>query len=636
MARFWIGISSNENSSSMKGVFSLVSALLAVFIVSAQPEGLSWQQTLGASETEYFGGIAVRQDGGYFVCGYSNSVDGPFTGNQGNWDMFLAALSPTGDIENVVTVGSSGFDQCNDLVALENGGVAIIGRAGESDGDVTTGNNGSSDVWIGVFNADLELTAQYGFGGNSLDEGEAIIQTSDGGYLLTGRTSSMNGAFGDAFGADDAFLIKLAPDFALVWIGRYGGSDWDVPNNLIETEGGYIVVGGSQSSDNDLETNQGEDDAWVFKVDMEGNVLWSTSFGGSFYDSISSIAPDIDGNFVLVGTSKYEDDEVLGVNSRFGLIARMTPEGEIISQLAVGTQSDDGLADVIVKADGTIVCLGVTSGSFSLGGIGGSDYYLVEVDPSDNVTWEQVYGGSMGDGGFQMIGDGEGYVLAGQHVGNDGNITQAYGSFDVSVLRVGDVSQIQGCTDPQACNYLAEATLDDGSCEYLEVYVVTGASESETSITENYSYTETAGSSYTWTVTGGEIISGQGTAEVAVQWLVSDAAGELCVVETSADGCLGEAVCIEVYVTLVGVNNTLDYSVTVYPNPATESCTLVSGQAWRGGVYVLRDLQGRILQEGAINQANLLLPLNEFAQGHYFIRLLQGAEVKTIPLLVRK
>jgi hypothetical protein len=83
----------------------------------------------------------------------------------------------------------------------------------------------------------------------------ALIQTSDGGFLLAGETISSDDAFGPHLGSRDVFLIKLSPDLTTQWIRSYGGSSIDAVEDLLEVEDGFVVAGESQSTDLDLEGN---------------------------------------------------------------------------------------------------------------------------------------------------------------------------------------------------------------------------------------------------------------------------------------------------------------------------------------------------------------------------------------------
>lgn len=257
----------------MRGFFPCVGFLFFALTASAQPEGITWQQTIGAEGNEWIGGVAKGSDGSFVACGYSSSIEAGFAQNQGSYDMFLARYNSSGEAMEFLTIGSSGYDEANDIVALPNGGYAVIGIVSEEDGQINVPVLGANDAWLGIFDESLVLTNQLTFGGNLSEEGSALIATLDGGLLLTGRTSSTNGALGEAFGQDDIFLVKLAADLSVEWTQTYGGAEWDRPVDVVETATGFAITGSSASNDNQVPSNQGGLDIWVFEVNAIGELI---------------------------------------------------------------------------------------------------------------------------------------------------------------------------------------------------------------------------------------------------------------------------------------------------------------------------------------------------------------------------
>ncbi|MBA7535894.1 hypothetical protein ES705_28153 [subsurface metagenome] len=105
------------------------------------------------------------------------------------------------------------------------------------------------------------LTWDKTFGGIEVDMANSIIQTEDGGYAVAGYTWS-KGA-----GREDAWLIKLDENGDVVWDKTFGGSNEDVARCIIQAEdGGYVLAGYTESK------GAGRYDVWVIKLDEEGNL----------------------------------------------------------------------------------------------------------------------------------------------------------------------------------------------------------------------------------------------------------------------------------------------------------------------------------------------------------------------------
>jgi hypothetical protein len=108
-----------------------------------------------------------------------------------------------------------------------------------------------------------------------------------------------------------------------------------------------------------------------------------------------------------------------------------------------------------------------------------------------------------------------------------------------TVLDLQPSQKIKGCTDPFSCNYNPEATLDDGTCSYLDANAISGASNSGFFRIEDYNYPIEIGSTANWIVTGGEIINGQNTDTVSIKWGLSET-GSISVRENNGS-CFSEA-----------------------------------------------------------------------------------------------
>ena len=114
----------------------------------------------------------------------------------------------------------------------------------------------------------------------------------------------------------------------------------------------------------------------------------------------------------------------------------------------------------------------------------------------------------------------------------------------LEILNIPPSQKIYGCTDATSCNYNPNATLDDGSCVYLPSQTIEGNTSTSFLSTEVYSYTLAEGSTANWVVSGGEILSGQGTSEIAVKWHIEES-GSVAVTETD-DVCSSQEVTIAV------------------------------------------------------------------------------------------
>jgi hypothetical protein len=128
------------------------------------------------------------------------------------------------------------------------------------------------------------------YGGTSYDFAYSVQQTSDGGYIVAGKT----GSFGA--GWEDIFLIKTDANGNLQWAKTYGGTNWEGAWSVQQTsDGGYIVAGYTNSF------GAGDWDIFLIKTDANGNIQWAKTYGGTGNESAASVQQTSDGGYIVAG-----------------------------------------------------------------------------------------------------------------------------------------------------------------------------------------------------------------------------------------------------------------------------------------------------------------------------------------------
>ncbi len=212
-------------------------------------------------------------------------------------------------------LGGTKNDIANDVVLTNDGGQVIAGNSWSDDGDIT-GHHGSttfSDGWVVKLYNDTLIQWQISLGGTGTDVLNKIIATSDGGFLCTGTTLSTDGDVTNNHGGSDAWVVKLNSSGQILWSKAFGGSNEDKAASAFETSDGcYIITATTKSLDGDIHTlNTGTDrNAWIIKINSGGEIIWENSIDqGGIYENRNNEAVgtiQADGNTLITGISGYD------------------------------------------------------------------------------------------------------------------------------------------------------------------------------------------------------------------------------------------------------------------------------------------------------------------------------------------
>jgi hypothetical protein len=253
------------------------------------------------------------------------------------------------------------------------------------------------------------------FGGANWDDGYSVQQTSDGGYIIAGETSSYSYEAGN----DDVWLIKTDSSGNMAWNKTFGGWNHDDARSVQQTtDGGYVVVGCTYSYG---ARPYYTDDVWLIKTDSSGNVAWNKTFGGWDYDEARSVQQTTDGGYIVAGqTHSY------GAGGADVWLIKTDSSGNETWGKTFGGSDDDYANSVRQTLDGGYIVVGQTYSH----GAGYGDVWLIKTDSSGNETWGKTFGGSDDDDAYsvQQTSDG-GYIIAGQ--------TYSYGAgnYDVWLIK---------------------------------------------------------------------------------------------------------------------------------------------------------------------------------------------------------
>jgi hypothetical protein len=300
-----------------------------------------WQTLLGGSGSEWL--MSVRQipdNSGYIVAGYTESDNISGTVYKGNTDIFVAKLSNNGSVVWQKVIGGDNYDFGSSIIPASDGGFILAGYSRSGSVPQSNSNHGYNDILIMKLDDAGEVQWSKLLGGC---QGEAtafdniIQQTPEGGYILIGQTlSSLHRCGGDVtgntHGSADVWVVKLDKRGNIQWQNLLGGTGYDDGGVIHQTPHGDYIIAGRTTSDNsgDVGQNNGPRDtwdAWVAKLDSNGQLLWQDTLGGSGYDQCTAIQPMPDEGFILSVYTRSSDSGNIGTNHGYedAWLAKLKP-----------------------------------------------------------------------------------------------------------------------------------------------------------------------------------------------------------------------------------------------------------------------------------------------------------------------
>ncbi len=302
-----------------------------------------------------------------------------------NWIMTLSmflltiaidAQTPP-DVSWSKTFGGSGMDWGYYSVQTNDGGYITVGRK----------DNGSlnMDAWLIKTNANGDTLWTKTYGDNYIDEIYIVKQTSDGGYILAGASTAF-GWYGEGW------LLRTDSNGNIIWNQGFHPNpstqnEWDNFYDVIETsDGGFIALGFGGYQDYYWQ-------AWILKVDSDGNVIWNKSFGEQFiWERLYSFQQTSDGGYIAVGDKHYTYGDT---TSHDGWLVKFNSIGDTLWTKHFGAAQVDIFRSIQITSDGNYIIAGEREPFWGLGFKG----WMMKVNSEGNVIWNNMYG----DGGFMSV-----------------------------------------------------------------------------------------------------------------------------------------------------------------------------------------------------------------------------------------
>ena len=417
----------------------------AILFSNAQAPNIKWQKTIGGSgaDANNFGKITELSNGCYMMVGSTFSTDGTFSSNNGNENAFVIKFNSSGHVLWAKTYGGSDADMLNGVVENNDGTFTIAGYTYSNDGDVS-GNHGDRDAWLIKISSKGNLLSSHCYGGSGDDVATDMIKTPGNTYTFSGWSFSNDGDVSGNHGGQDAWVAKINQNGNLIWSKPYGGSGDEGLSGLTQTASSKILIAGfGNSSDGDMNGYHGGDaDAFALSLNQNGTIIWSKCYGGSGTDySAFGIGVAKDGSLLIPGTSNSTDGDVTGNHGELdSWVTKINnSNGNVTWSKCFGTAISEAGYGILTMPNGDLVLLGISGPTDDIFGDNLSDALAIRMTSNGNQLWSKTFGGSDFDDAEDGIPTNDGGILLLCHTySNDGDVTNQQGDVDLWLVKLDD------------------------------------------------------------------------------------------------------------------------------------------------------------------------------------------------------
>lgn len=391
-------------------------------VSQAHAQTWDWSHGFGSPEADKSTAITVdpKTHEGY-VCGYFVGAITLGTINlvsEGEEDVFLAKLTPSGQVVWAIRMGGKGKDLAEDLALLPNGHVVVVGQfEGAFKAGTTTLKAHApqdDDVFVAALDPAGKPVWLKSFGGTGEDDARAIAADASGNIYIAGTYEERIGIGKDTLrsvdDSRDAFLVKLDSKGTVQWVKTGGGSDADALTSLeLDPQGNILATGvfvGEAVFDGKAVQSKGLEDIWVVKYTAAGNLVWVNTYGGERTDWSSAIALDKQGYFYLTGyyrgICQFGSRSVASLGDDDMYLARFNPSGQCEWAKSVGGIGlSDGNALVTDGQNGVLVTgkfqKSVSFDDKTVTSSGQHDVYVARYSADGTIDWVVTSGGPSDD-----------------------------------------------------------------------------------------------------------------------------------------------------------------------------------------------------------------------------------------------
>ncbi len=323
-----------------------------------------FQGAYGDSKADFGFSVVESMNNGYTILSLNRNISGIADSH-----IVIYNVDDNGGVVWSVKIGTNRNDYPVDIIQTSDGGYAVTGYTYGGLIDTNT-----TDIFLLKTDDQGNPIFFKTFGGPDHEQAHKILNSADGGFYIVGNTNG----FGN--GLTSALLIRTDNNGNQLWAKAIGTLDYTNFWSACLNHKGQILAGGTTYS-----TMNSIDDDFISLIDTNGNILWSKKIGSPSYDILNQIVGLSDGNFIIAGTSSNLTAGGYDYN-----ICKLDSAGTIIWNKNYGTSLADYAQSISECSNGDLVITGQTNTTNPANPI--YQTLIVRIDSNGNLIWSNMYG----------------------------------------------------------------------------------------------------------------------------------------------------------------------------------------------------------------------------------------------------
>ncbi len=365
---FLIGIQVTQG---MQGVSNYHGGTDAWFVCVDSLGNMLWERCYGGS-----GGdvpikiVNIDAEFSYLICA-TTSTDGDVLcqTNRGG-DVWVVKIDTAGNIIWENCYGGPGYDEPRDAILTPDGGLLIMSRIFAKGGNISN-FYGLPDNWVCKLDSIGNIEWETTIGSPGMDNGLRLLRTSGSTYLALCSVNANGGMSeceltGAPYYSLDLWLVEIDMDGNILRQDCYGGSEWELGRDIVETSDGFVILASTDSPE--MGVHNEKTDFWLLKINKNREIMWQNSLGGTAWDFPDYITKTQDNGFILFGATSSHDKDVSGNHSvstaSFDIwMVKTDSTGELLWQQCIGSAGSEyflGRFCVAKKSDYNFVLAPIT------------------------------------------------------------------------------------------------------------------------------------------------------------------------------------------------------------------------------------------------------------------------------------